>query len=254
MRLVSYNILDGGEGRAGALADVIESQRPDVVALVESENPEVLEQIANRLKMDFILAPGNSHASALLSRWTIRDTINHAALRPPLSKSLLEATLIEPGGREWTFGVVHLHHRASEADEDFRMKEVAVLLDIFEGHRQSTRPHILCGDFNANSPVQRIDPSRCKPRTRLEWEQNGGDLPRRAVGRILEAGYLDSLHVASPAEAEHRGSFTTEFPGQRVDYIFTFGIEPRRIKSAWVQQGDRARDASDHFPVGAEIE
>ena len=51
MRLVSYNILDGGEGRTEALADVIESQRPDVVAMVEAENSAVVEQIANRLKI-----------------------------------------------------------------------------------------------------------------------------------------------------------------------------------------------------------
>jgi hypothetical protein len=116
MRMVSYNMLDGGEGRATALADVIESQSPDVVALVEADNSAVLEQIANRLQMDFIFAPGNSHASALMSRWTIRDPVNHAVLRPEVSKSLLEATVIEPGGREWASGVV-LHHRASEADE-----------------------------------------------------------------------------------------------------------------------------------------
>ena len=34
MRIVSYNILDGGEGRADPLAEVIEAQRPEVVALV----------------------------------------------------------------------------------------------------------------------------------------------------------------------------------------------------------------------------
>jgi hypothetical protein len=28
MRILSYNILDGGEGRGEALADVIEGQRP----------------------------------------------------------------------------------------------------------------------------------------------------------------------------------------------------------------------------------
>ena len=36
MRIVRYNILDGGEGRADPLAEVIEAQRPDLVALVEA--------------------------------------------------------------------------------------------------------------------------------------------------------------------------------------------------------------------------
>ena len=64
------------------LGDVIEAQRPDVVGLVEAEDPAVVETLAGRLGMDFVHAPGNSHASALLSRWTIRDSINHALLQP----------------------------------------------------------------------------------------------------------------------------------------------------------------------------
>src|SRR5918992_885674 len=71
MRIVSYNILDGGEGRADPLAEVIEAQRPDVVALVEAEDLTVVARIARRLKMDFVHAPGNSHASVLMSCYPI---------------------------------------------------------------------------------------------------------------------------------------------------------------------------------------
>jgi endonuclease/exonuclease/phosphatase family metal-dependent hydrolase len=253
LRIVSYNILDGGGRRAGVLGDVIEAQQPDVVGLVEAEDLAVVEGLAGRLGMDFVHAPGNSHASALLSRWTIRDSINHALLEPALSKSLLEVTVIDPAGREWVFGVVHFHAGAAEADERRREEELAVVLRVFAPHREAGRPHLLCGDFNANSPVQQIDPARCKPRTRKEWEQNGGHIPRRVVQRLLDAGYVDSLHAAYPREAQTTASFTTEHPGQRVDYVFTFAIDPGRIKSAWVYQVKPAADASDHFPAGAEI-
>ena len=47
MKLVSYNILDGGEGRADPLAEVIESQSPDIVVLIEADNPDVLERIGH---------------------------------------------------------------------------------------------------------------------------------------------------------------------------------------------------------------
>ena len=56
------------------------------------------------------------------------------------------------------------------------------------------------------------------------------------------------------AVAETTGTFSTEFPGQRVDYLFTFGVGRDRLKSAWVEQGPAAKEASDHFPVGVEIE
>ena len=255
MRIVNYNILDGGEGRVDSLARVIEAQRPDVVGLVEADSRAVVEDLAARLEMDFVHAPGNAHASALLTRWPVRESINHAPLHPnALEKSLLEATVVEPeSGREWTVGVVHLHARGTEEDERVRERELDVLLAAFAAHRAAGRPHLICGDFNANAPYQRIAPDQCKPRTRREWEENGGGLPRRVVQRMLEAGYLDSLHAVDPCGGETRGSFTTEFPGQRVDYVFTFGFERRRLKSAWVHHDPPAREASDHYPVGVEI-
>ena len=253
MRIVSYNILDGGVGRADALADVIASRRPDLVALVEAEDGAVVDVLARRLGMEALHAPGNQHASALLSRWPVRESINHAPLHEACEKSLLEATVAQPGGPQWTAFVVHLHARAAEADEDVRMRELDVLLKATEPHRAAARPHLLCGDFNANAPYQRIDPAKCKPKTRQNWEENGGRLPRRAVQRLLDAGYVDTLRELHPAAAETAGSFTTEFPGQRVDYVFAFGIGRTLLIDAWVDHSEPARGASDHFPIGAEI-
>src|SRR5687767_7096636 len=115
MRILSYNILDGGADRLDALTQVIEAQQPDVVALVEADDAGVVESLASRLGMDFIHAPGNSHGSALLSRFPITETVNHALLHPALEKSLLEATVTTPGGADLTLGVVHLHARPYDA-------------------------------------------------------------------------------------------------------------------------------------------
>ena len=94
------------------MAEVLLAQRPDVVALVEADNPAVVERIAKRLNMDYVVAEGNSqgrsHAVALLSRFVIRDSVNHAAVRKELTKAFLEATLAVDG-KELAIGVVHLH-------------------------------------------------------------------------------------------------------------------------------------------------
>jgi endonuclease/exonuclease/phosphatase family metal-dependent hydrolase len=253
MRIVSYNILDGGEGRADPLAEVIEAQRPDVVALVEAEDTTVVERIAKRLKMDYVHAPGNSHASVLMSRWTIRESINHAPLHPQFEKSVLEVKVATPALGDVTFGVVHLHAHGREADETQRERELDLLLDLFRRQREGNLPHVICGDFNANSPVQQIDVARTKERTRKDWEANGGYLPRRVIQRMLDSGYLDSLHATDRDAAEQRGTFSTQFPGQRVDYIFTHGIALARLKRGWIEQDRLATYASDHYPVGLEI-
>lgn len=253
MRIFSYNILDGGEGRADPLAEVIEAQRADVVALVEASDLTVIERIARRLKMDYVHAPGRAQASALLSRFAIRDSVNHALLRSGMSKSLLEASVIDDRGGEWSFGVVHLHHHADESDEATRERELAIVLDAFAKHRADHRPHLLCGDFNADSPLQMLNPAKVKPRTRESLERNGGRIPRRVVQKLLDAGYVDTLHAVRGHEALSAGTFTTQHPGQRVDHIFTHGVDRGRLTNAWIETDRLAKYASDHFPVGLEI-
>src|SRR5437763_1219653 len=134
MRLISYNILEGGSRRADLLTEVLAAQKPDVVGLVEADDLSVVERIAGRMKMDFIHAPGNEHASALLSKYPIRQTINHGAILQGLQNSLLEATIIAPDGAEWTIGVLHLHPRAFEQDETEREAELQIVLDVFKSY------------------------------------------------------------------------------------------------------------------------
>lgn len=253
MRIVSYNILDGGEGRADPLAEVIEAQRPDVVALVEADFAPTVERIARRLSMDFIIAPGAEHASALLSRWPIKDTINHAALNPSIKQSFLEATVIAPNGIEWPIGVLHLPAQATEEAEDERMRVLPIVLDLFKEHRRANRPHIICGDFNSNAPYQRIDPARTKFKTQQAWEKNGGKLPHRVIEAITGVGYADTYRMLRDEQLEMIGSFTTQHPGQRVDYIFAWGISTAMVKDAWVEQDRLAKYASDHFPICADL-
>jgi len=251
VKIVSYNILNGGEGRADPLAEVILARSPDVVCLVEADHPAVLERIALRLKMECVLATAARHGVALLSRWPIVQSVDHAVLRKDFSGSLLEAVVAEPGGSEWPIGVVHLSARATEAAEQKREAEIEIVLDAFAVHRKAERPHVLAGDFNSNAPSQRIDPAKCKAATRSAWEENGGGVPRRVVQRILDSGYVDSLDAFSAHQAMSAASFTTNEPGQRVDYIFTFHTNPPR--NAWIEQDRLAKYASDHFPIGVEI-
>ena len=253
MRIVSYNILDGGEGRADPLAEVIEAQRPDVVALVEATDLAVIERIANRLKFDFVQALGQKQASALLTRHTIQHSVNHALLDDRLSKSFLEAAIVDESGGEWTFGVVHLQHHAREADEAFREGELKVVLDVFRPHRDARRPHVICGDFNADSPIAIIDPAKCKTSTQEAFAANGGAIPRRVIETMLGNGYVDSLHAVKGDYAKSAGTFTTQTPGQRVEYIFTHSIDRSRLKDAWIEYDRLAKYASDHFPVAVEI-
>ena len=112
MRLVSYNILHGGEGRADPLAEVLEAQRADIVCLQEAGHDEVLDRIAGRLNMDVVQARAGKSACAILSRWPIVESINHGAIVPGLGRSLLETMIRDPKGNEWIVFTLHLHAHA----------------------------------------------------------------------------------------------------------------------------------------------
>jgi len=254
MRLVSYNILDGGTGRADPLAEIILAQRSDIVVLVETQDPAVVDRIAARTGMEAFVGGDDRQSAAILSRWPIVEAVDIAATRPGLSRSFLLAVVQSPEGVDWTVGAVHLHAGALDGDERQREVELAIVLDATAGYRSDGIPHILAGDFNSTAPEQEIDPARCKPKTRSAWDANGGAIPRRVVQRLRDCGYLDTLQVADEPAARSGVSFTTRHPGQRVDYIFTHSIAAGRIRAGWIEQDRLARYASDHYAVGAQID
>lgn len=51
LRLLSYNILAGGEDRLSLIAGVIQQQHPDVVALLEARSRSNAEALAHQLGM-----------------------------------------------------------------------------------------------------------------------------------------------------------------------------------------------------------
>jgi exonuclease III len=131
---------------------------------------------------------------------------------------------------------------------------MAIVLDAFAAHRRTNRPHILCGDFNAVSPAQEIEPSRLKASSKEEYEANGNRLAREVVQRLLDEGYIDTLSAVDVEASKRNGTFSTQQPGQRVDYIFAWGVKREFVRKAWIEYDRLAKYASDHFPVGAEIE
>ena len=250
MRLVSYNILNGGVGRADPVAEVIVAQAPDVVALVEADDDWVVQRIAKRLGFDGVVGDGQDHRVAVLSRWPVKRSVRHSAFDQAGPRCLVEVELDTPGGPLVVFAL-HLSPKATLEAEAERVRQLRRLLRITEPLRTDARPHVLAGDFNANAPGQRIDLARCKPATQKYAAENGGTIPRDAIAVLLDAGYADTLAKVRHDAAFDLATFTTHAPGQRVDYIFAHGVSP---VDAWVETDRLATFASDHYPVGVELQ
>jgi endonuclease/exonuclease/phosphatase family metal-dependent hydrolase len=242
LRIVSYNILNGGVGRADPIAEVLLAQRPDVVALVEADDPAMLTRIAWRLDMDHVAAVGlDGRTAALLSRRPILASTNVTALRGT-PRSFLWAEIESTDGPV-EIGVLHL--TSGPDREDVRLEESEVVLSVTADAREQGRPHVLCGDFNALSPLQRVELARVPDHLR-----QGGPMRSDVIEKVMDAGYVDTLAAGGAAIAAGAATFTTSQPGVRFDYIFAHGLTPT---AGWVERDRLAVFASDHFPVGAAL-
>src|SRR5260370_5962689 len=110
-RILSYNILVGGTRRVDHITNIIRAANPDLVGLVEATNPRVVEQLAQRLGMQYRMSGSSTHTGnwqvALLSRLPIVHV--HSHMRPGiLTKPVLEGCLEEEDGGELTVFVTRL--------------------------------------------------------------------------------------------------------------------------------------------------
>ncbi len=161
-RILSYNILAGGRRRVDQLTKIISSAHPDIVGLVEAYNLQVVEELADRLGMQYRMNANPTQEkdwqTALLSRLPIVETHSHIHT-DILTKPVLEACVEEQDGRKLTVFVTHLSasfHQGRGGD-GFRRHEVQEILRIMALKRGT--PHLLMGDFNAIAPGDRLKAS-----------------------------------------------------------------------------------------------
>jgi len=98
VRLLTYNIREGGIGRADVIAEVIDAARPDVVALQEARNPAVVERIAQIAGFPYWGSRG-LHSTGFLSRVPViahELILNAVEQSAQLSRAPLLAPLGEP--------------------------------------------------------------------------------------------------------------------------------------------------------------
>lgn len=161
LRVATYNVLLGGEGREELIGNVLARCDPDCVALQEASDLGLVGRLADRLGMEMVVGEPSDPASrlnvVLLTRMPIRTRHNHR--HPGMLRSHLVVE-VEPGSRRLPtvrLHVVHLAARFGERNngEVRRMREVGhVLRDIAA---LPPAPHVILGDFNAIAPSDNVE-------------------------------------------------------------------------------------------------
>jgi exodeoxyribonuclease-3 len=253
LRLLTYNIREGGVGRAEQIAEVITAARADVVALEEARDPLVVEQIA-RLAGFRYFGARRAHSAGFLSNVAV---LGHGWRHPPRTRhALLEVSLADGLPRLF---VLHLRAWFSNWTERQRARELRGLLDGI--HEQLKREnnafafHILAGDFNALAPGEKLDSSHMPRWIRGMIWLSGRDIARSTIEMMRSDGYIDawrSLHANHESDPGY--TFPVWDPHVRLDYVFTPAKFASRFTSCEVRRTpDTVRTASDHFPLLVEI-
>jgi exodeoxyribonuclease-3 len=224
MRVLTWNIWNGGEGRLDAIEAVLHEQDADVIALQEANDRGAVERLAERLGMELAYGEANNaYAVAWLSRGPIRRARNHRL-------SVLHKTLLEIEIDGLRLCTTHLSAGRTLADEPHRIDEARAILAEVGMHAD-----LLVGDFNAVHPDDAI--GTAPPEEELDH------VSRKPIELILEAGFVDCYRTVHPRD---RGwTYLARHPWARIDYVFA----RRAPRSCEVVE----TDASDHFALVADF-
>jgi endonuclease/exonuclease/phosphatase family metal-dependent hydrolase len=245
LRLLSYNVRYGGEGREPQLAAAIKASDPDLVVLQEATRPDVVERLSAETGLK-IWAAHPGHSLAYLSRVPV---IRHEWHRPRGSKRhFIE---IEPEGLSLHVYGVHLSAVHSFFTERRRMRELRSMLAWVETRRADF--HVFVGDFNTLAPGEVLEARQLPLRLRPMVWLSGGRVRYQTIQIMLASGYLDGFRHLH--RTEERGyTFPTWNPHVRLDFVFLperFGgrLEECRV----LTEGPVMKEASDHFPLLAQL-
>jgi exodeoxyribonuclease-3 len=244
LKLLSYNIRFGGRGRETRISEVIRTAQPDLVVFQEATDPRVIERIAEETGMS-AWAARPSHSIAFISRAPIA---HHEWHYPRGARhSFLEIVLA--GSEARIFGL-HLKARFSKWSERRRAFEIRALLDGIRRHQEGF--HVLVGDFNSLAPGELLDVRRMPRWIRALVWLSGRDIQRETIQIMLDANYVDGYRRLHPEDKGY--TFPVWDPHLRLDYIFLPAAFTQKLISSEVINHAAARDASDHFPLLAQLE
>lgn len=229
IRAMTYNIHNGFDpmGNLGleAIAQVIEAQQPDVVALQEvsrgwviNGSADTLLWLANRLEMPYVYGPttGPLWGNAILSRLPLQDVLLHPL--PPddllLQRGVIGARYALADGQSLNVFATHYHH--PDDGSAVRLLQSQAVNDVW-GERPFS---LFMGDLNAEPTAPEIE-------------------------LLSHAGWQD---VVALSQISPDATYDSLTPSRRIDYIW---ISPDLTA---VNVVIPTQPASDHLPIAATIE
>lgn len=261
LRVLTLNVLFGGEERFDAILRLLAGERPDLVVLQECLGWEEGDRLARAAAAIGVPADG-AHALlgrarprgsgkryhvALLSRRPLRDAVVHAD-PAVLGHCVAQATL---DGTDGPLTVLGAHFDSH--GEDPRLREARFVNSLVSPDAFAAGFHLLAGDFNALSPQDPYPPDLADLVRRAGTDKYGHP-PRFDAMRVLLAhGWVDALRACAPdgpwvTAPRDRGGVRIDY---RTDYVLCSPPLAHRLRAARVVD---ATGASDHHALAVDLE
>ncbi len=250
IRVMTYNICEGGVGREEAILDVVRAANPDLLLMQEVLNRQNAQYFADQLEMiDIPLCFADSNARTrnvtLLSRYPV---ITSEAFHPfPLFRTLLLATIALPDGQLMNLFGLHL----GLIHDLWRVYELRKILRKIEAYqiKHPARYSLILGDFNSVAAEDQVTYQGVPLYYKIVLALLFTRFPRFAINLVKQAGYSDCFRACHP----HLNGFTVPAtsPNVRLDYMFANPALLASLSACNVikEPIDQAKQASDHYPL-----
>lgn len=271
MRVVTQNVLLGGEQRFAALCHVLHAAQPDLLLLQEClgwEDGVRLAALARSLGIPAddrhcFLSHSNPRGSgkryhlALLSRLPILTARAHTQ---GLAHSLLDATVALPTADSATpratLRILGAHLVSS--DEDARLAEAEILHSLVSAGLARGEDLLLAGDLNSLSPHDPYPADLGERCARLGITKYGHPARFDVLRRLLSTGLIDAhvrrvegtLWASAVRGRRDGGPDSGERVMTRTDYVLLSPSLAQRLLGGGVIDVDQA---SDHLAVFADL-
>lgn len=251
MRVMTYNILNGGDNRESYILEVIQTAKPDVVILQEVYTDKFLKFVSDALGMKYYFGPGNQKRKvALLSRYLVRNFRSYHP-RFPIWRNFIDAEIEYKPDK--TLRVIGVHPIANlgivfEIWRFWEAKYIVHHIQSFQGEAC-----LLAGDFNAIAPGETVRTENMPRWLRWIIYLQGNRVYHFSIKMFLSAGLTDCFRSLNPTDEGY--TLPPPDPNSRLDYIFANAKMKTHLRSCWVvRQPDPVDLASDHYPVMAEFD
>jgi exonuclease III len=252
MRVLTYNILNGGVGRERAIEEVLRFHRADVVILQEIGGQAFVQTLARSLSMECFVALGTKPWARAHQRIAVlsRHKIVAAAVHGWFASGVVEVTIQYAPQEQVRVVGVHPAPFPSLVFELWRAWELRGA--IAHALRNAPTHCLVVGDFNAIAPGDDVRLERFPWYLKLMTLAQGNHVPRFAMRQMGDAGFVDCFRTTAPQDAGY--TVPTPAPNARIDYIFANASMALRIERCFVARDPAAVDvASDHYPVVADF-